>query len=163
MATFIKRWTSGEHLALLLPMVGFKVFWLAVLGAAIYNLYKPNFYDSSGYPVQIDWLAWDTYILLFGLAALNLTSLYGRRAAAKAPKSKLSHLAHGFTTVALIISLVGGGIFGIGNFMSSLNNFSYQTGFVRAFNVYLPILLDAALLIFVILKAFVAAKGEEDE
>jgi hypothetical protein len=59
--------------------------------------------------------------------------------------------------------LVGGGIFGIGNFTSSLSGYEYQTGLIRAFNVYLPILLDAALLIFVILKAFVAPKGEDDE
>lgn len=162
MATFIKRWTTGEHLALLLPMVGFKLFWLAVLGAAIYNLFEPELY-SMGYEVNVTWITWDTYIFLAGIAAVNLTSLYARRLAAKAKPSKLSHLAHGFATVALIISLVGGGIFGIGTFMSTLNGVAGGEGLIRAANVYLPILLDAALLIFVILKAFVSSKGEDDE
>lgn len=163
MATFIKRWTSGERLALLLPLVGFKLFWLAVLGSSIYNLFKPDPYDSMGYAVPVTWIAWDSYMLLAGIAALNLSALWARGKAAHAPKTKLSHLAHGFATVSLIISLVGGAIFGIGTFMSTLNNYQSETGLLRAANVYLPILLDAALLIFVILKAFVGSKGEDDE
>lgn len=163
MATFIKRWTSGEHLALLLPMVGFKLMWLAALGSSIYNLFKPEQYDSSGYQVTTSWVNWDTYIVLSGITALNLGSLYGRKQAIKAKPSQLTTVARGFTMVTLVISLVVGGIFGIANFMSNLNSYTGATGILRAVNDYLPILLVAGLLIFVILKAFVGSKGEGDE
>ncbi|MFM6979797.1 MAG: hypothetical protein ACKOWE_00085 [Micrococcales bacterium] len=163
MATFIKRWSSGERLALLLPLVGYKFFWIAVLGASLYNLNKPDSYDSMGYPTQVNWINWDTYMLLGGIAAVCITSLIARTIASRHNSSKLGHLAHGFSTVTLIIALVGGGIFGIGNFMSTLNNYYAQTGLVKAANVYIPILIDAGLLIFVILKAFVGSKGEDDE
>lgn len=163
MATFIKRWTTGERLALLLPLVGYKLFWLSVLGAALYNLFKPEAYDPMGNWVVIDWINWDTYMLLAGVASVAITSLIARNISAKAKKSKLAHIAHGFSTVTLIIALVGGGIFGIGNFMSQLNNYYTQAGLIKAANVYLPILLDAALLIVVILRAFVGSKGQDDE
>lgn len=163
MDTFLKRWTKGERLALVLPMLGFIVMWLACLFATYYNIYKPNPYDANGNQVTLNWYSWDTYMMLVGLAAVNIGSLCARGIAQKSRETRLGHLAFGYSTVALIISLVAGAIFGIATFMSTFVDYGAPSGIYRAVSVYVPILLDAALLIFVILKAFVGAKGEDDE
>lgn len=168
MKTFIQRWGTKERLAILLPLGGFKLLWLAFMGAAIADLLMPDpIVDvNTGIQTQGEQVRLSVYFILLGISALALTSTYARNLAARAEPSRLSHLAKGFASVLVIASLIAGAIFGIGNFMSNLNMYSSgsETNQVmRVLNVYLPILLDAGLLIFVILRSFVANKEHTDD
>jgi hypothetical protein len=63
--------------------------------------------------------------------------------------------------LAVIIGLVAGAIFAIGNFLGAFNNFSQRESLgSRLIDVYLPIILATALVIFVLLKAFVLRKDQ---
>jgi hypothetical protein len=147
--------------------------WLAFLGAQIWDLYNTiNPYDSMGnYNPASEQVKVSTYLFLFGIAALGVASVLGKGNSdkvysGKGTANRLAKASHGFTIIAVIFSLIVGAVFGIGQFGSAFNTFS-NTGhneIARIFGVYVPILLDAALLVFVILKAFVGKRdGDDDE
>ena len=168
MNTLEKRWGAPERLAILYPLGGLVVLWLAFLGAQIWDLYNNvNVYDNYGnYNLNSEQIKVSTYLFLFGLAALGVASVMGKAYAEHAHGSRLAKASRGFTIIAVIATLVIGAIFGIGQFGSA---FGFGMGqahnqLARIFGVYVPILLDAAILVFVILKAFVGKKdGEDDE
>lgn len=164
MNTFVKRWLTGERLAILLPIGGFKLFWFATLGAAVVDLfYTDQFYNDSF--VEPETVRWSVYLWVLAIAILALSSALGRQKAFEAAPTRLSHLAKGFTTVAVIASLVIGAFFALMTFMNSLSfNPDIQHNLtVRLLSVYLPILLDALVLITVVIWAFVAKRGNEDD
>jgi hypothetical protein len=101
-----------------------------------------------------------------GIAAVGISSVWAKGLAASAQESNRARAAKGFTIIAVIASLIIGVIYGFAQFG---NAFGYapdgvqRNELVRIFGVYVPILLDAALLVFIILKAFVGHKEEENE
>lgn len=167
MNAFFKRWLTDERLAILLPVGGFKLFWFATLGAAFVDLTRnDNLYNAMGvYQPQNETVRWGAYLWVLAIATLSLASAFGRQKAFGAKPTRLSHLAKGFTTVAVIASLVIGAMFALMTFMDSL---SYSPDVahnltVRLLSVYVPILLDALVLIAVVIWAFVAKRGEDDD
>jgi heme/copper-type cytochrome/quinol oxidase subunit 2 len=72
----------------------------------------------------------------------------------------LPRAAHRFGTLTVIISLVGGAIFAIGNFLGAFNRYGSREEnlLLRLADVYVPILLATALVVYILLRAFVFRK-----
>ena len=157
------------RIAIALPLGGLVVIWFAMLAALVADLFvRDPWAYSNGYNVRAESVHASTYLFLFGIAALGFFSVEGRRLALSADESRLTKLAKGFGTVAVIISLIIGVIYGFGNFMGAFNGSgpagTQHNELYRILGVYLPILLDAGLLVFLILRAFVGQHKEaEDE
>jgi hypothetical protein len=143
--------------------------WFAMLAALTAELFvRDPWAYSNGYNVNAETVHASTYLFLVGIAALGFLSVEGRRLAAASDDARPARLAKGFGTVAVIVSLILGVIFGFGNFMGAFNGSgpagTQHNELYRILGVYLPILLDAGLLVFLILRAFVGQhKEDEDE
>jgi heme/copper-type cytochrome/quinol oxidase subunit 2 len=79
--------------------------------------------------------------------------------------NRLARAAHRFGNLAVIIGLAAGAVFAIGNFLSAFNLFQGRTEslWLRFLGVYLPILLATALVVVVLLRAFVFRKDLKDQ
>jgi hypothetical protein len=152
-------------LALALPPIGLFVFWLATLVGAYFELFvdypqhQSASYNSSNafHPIS--------YALLIGYAAVGFASVTARRMSLRAAPSRLNSAVKTFSLVFVIGSLITGAILGfawfVGNFMIGAGT-GVDEG-MRVVNVYLPILIDAALLVFFILRAFVFTHTDDDD
>jgi heme/copper-type cytochrome/quinol oxidase subunit 2 len=142
--------------------------WFAVLAALVADLFVRDPWGySDGYHVSAESVHASTYLFLIGIAALGFFSVEGRRLAVASDQAQPAKLGIGFGTVAVIISLIIGVIYGFACFMSGFNG-SAPSGtqhneLVRILGVYLPILLDAGLLVFLILRAFVGQHKEAED
>jgi hypothetical protein len=76
----------------------------------------------------------------------------------------LARAAHRFNNLGVILSLLAGAIFAIGNFLGAWNQYNSlgDPPLIRFMNVYLPIILATALVVFVLLQAFVFRKDAPD-
>jgi putative Mn2+ efflux pump MntP len=107
-----------------------------------------------------------TYLYLIGIVVFGLLSLRGQQLALHAreisgPEAALPRAAHRFTNVTVVVSLVGGSIYAIGNFLNAFTGFFANEEvnlLVRLFNVYIPIVLATILVIYILLRAFVYRK-----
>jgi heme/copper-type cytochrome/quinol oxidase subunit 2 len=150
--------------AVALPLLGLLAAWVAFMGAVLVDLYVPQpTYDSMGnatFPEEIFHVA--PYLFLLGISAGAICSRIGQQLALKAraqlgDDNKLARAAYRFATLGVIIGLGAGAIFAIGNFMSAFNTYSGRAENLglRLLNVYVPILLATALVVYVLLSAFV--------
>lgn len=168
MSTTKKARPNQDRKAIALPLFGLSVLWLAIVIGSYTDLFVSDPWSgvNGGYDASLEAVHASTYIFLVGIATLGICSVIAKSKAEKAGNTKLAHAAHGFTLIAVIASLIIGVVFGFGTFGSAMNNAPTGTlhnETVRVLGVYLPILLDAALLVFVILKAFVGHKEDADE
>lgn len=156
--------------SILLPLGGLKLAYLSFLGAWFLDLLV-NYgvrYDQMGNVItqESPWM-WSRWVYLLGFVLVSLASLYGVRVARNSGDSRFARAGRQFASIAVIISLVVTAIFMFAIFMTSFESFGYYeepTLLQRLFNVYGPIVVLAALEVFVILKAFVSRKaGEDDE
>ena len=151
---------AADRLAVASPMIGLVALWCAVLGANLWQIYNNN--DGRAE------LNWAEYGWLVGIICLGAGSLLGKRFAEQAGESRLAKSGRGFTTVAVIISLISGTIYGFVVFMMGFvsTNFMGQSISLlsRMVNVYIPIIADAVFLVALILFAFVLKhrEGEDD-
>lgn len=155
-------------MAIALPLLGLTLLWLAALIAQFTDLYVADPWQSAtgGYDVALESVHPSTYIMLLGISGLGIASVWAKSLAAAAEPSNLAKAAHGFTVIAVIASLIIGVIFGFAKFGSAFDSMQAGTQhneLVRIFDIYVPILLDAALLVLVILRAFVGHKEDTDE
>ena len=76
-------------------------------------------------------------------------------------ENNLARAAHRFTNFTVIVALVAGSVFAIGNFLGAFNTFinREENLVVRLFDVYVPILLATGLVVFILLRAFVFRKA----
>ena len=157
-------WIVEEQLPFVFPLFGLAVLWFASGWAQIAELLqRPNYYVVGATSQNDQYLHAAVYIFLFALVVLGAVTVIGKRIARGLPESRIAKSARGFTTLSAIFTLILGVIFGFATFMSG-----YQANqgneILRIFSVYVPILLDAALLVAVIIFSFVAkGEGEEDE
>jgi hypothetical protein len=140
------------------------VFWLATLVGAYFELFvdypqgESASYNSSNafHPIS--------YALLIGYAAVGFASVTARRMSLRAAPSRLNSAVKTFSLVFVIGSLITGAILGfawfVGNFMIGTGT-GVNEG-MRVVNVYLPILIDAAFLVFFILRAFVFTHADDE-
>lgn len=150
---------AADRLAVASPMVGLVALWCAVLGANLWQIYNNN--DGRAE------LNWAEYGWLVGIICLGAGSLLGKRFAEQAGESRLAKSGRGFTTVAVIVSLISGAIYGFAVFMMSFVNSNFMgqpvTLLQRMINVYIPVIVDAGFLVALILFAFVLKHREGDD
>ncbi len=111
-------------------------------------------------------LRWSTYLYLIGISAVSVTSLLGQRVALALRNKEdfpLARAAHRFTNLGIILSLLAGVIFAIGNFLGAFGGYDRDApGLVRIFGVYVPIILATALVVTILLLGFVFRKDAPD-
>lgn len=150
--------------AIALPLLGLLVAWLCFMGATLANLYVPQpQYDNLGNAVvtkEIFQIA--PYLFLLGIAAVAVASLLAQGIAIKAREeskdaSSLARAAQRFSTLGIILGLAGGAIFAIGSFLGAFNAYAGRADNIglRITSVYVPIILATALVVYVLLAAFV--------
>ena len=155
--------------AIQLPLIGVAFLWAMMMLAQYVDLYREyQTYDKNGVqlPYEIT-LQWSVYLILLGITGVAVASLLGQRIALALRMendSPLALSAHRFNNLFVILSLVGGAVFAIGNFLGAFNTYDSRDAspLVRIFGVYVPIVLATALVVVVILFAFVFRKDAPD-
>ena len=158
---------NTSHKAILLPLLGLAMAWVLFMFASWSNLFIQPEYDSKGM-----WLndgptiRPSTYLYLLGIALYSLASLMSLRMSAREFVGNESDVgilraSYRFGNLAVIIGLAGGAIFAIVNFLTAFNqNQSEESLTYRLIGVYLPIVLATALVVVVLLFAFVVRKDQ---
>ncbi|MEY3561948.1 MAG: hypothetical protein RL068_1100 [Actinomycetota bacterium] len=156
--------------AIQLPLIGVVFLWLMMMLAQYVDLYMPYpaYDDQTGQqlPFEVQ-LQWSVYLILIGITGVAIASLLGQRIALQLrteQDSALALSAHRFNNLFVILSLVAGAVFAVGNFLGAFNNYDSRDAspLVRIFGVYVPIVLATALVVYVILAAFVFRKDAPD-
>jgi len=148
--------------AILLPLIGLAMGWVLFMFASWSNLFVQPEYDPSG--------AWlndgpairpSTYLYLLGITLYSVSALLGLQKSARDmaendTEEGIARAAYRFGNLNVIIGLAGGAIFAIVNFLSAFGQNQTDGGLsYRLVGVYLPILLATALVVTVLLLAFV--------
>ena len=157
--------------AILTPLIGLVVGWTLFMFASYSNLFVFPIYDSQGvYLGDTQAVKISTYLYLAGIVVFGLLSLRGQQLSLHARElagleAPLPRAAHRFTNLTVVISLVGGSIYAIGNFLNAFNSFGNENTnlLARLFAVYIPIVLATILVIYILLRAFVYRKQNVKE
>jgi hypothetical protein len=157
--------------AILTPLIGLVVGWTLFMFAIYSNLFVLPVYDDQGmYLGESQVVKISTYLYLVGIVVFGLLALRGQQLALHARQLAglevpLPRASHRFTNLTVVISLVGGSIYAIGNFLNAFTGFGSQDVnlLVRLFDVYVPIVLATILVIFILLRAFVFRKQNAKE
>jgi len=155
-----------SKLAILAPLVGLIGGWKFFMFAIYAGLFVYPIYDAQGvYQGDEQIIRPSTYLFLSGIVIFGLLALYGQRLALRARSlagvdDSLARAAHRFTNFAVIVALVTGAFFAIGNFLGAFNTYidREENLTVRLFDVYIPILLATGLVVYILLRAFVFRK-----
>ena len=155
-----------SKLAILAPLVGLIGGWKFFMFAIYAGLFVYPIYDAQGmYQGDEQIIRPSTYLFLCGIVIFGLLALYGQRLALRARTlagvdDSLARAAHRFTNFAVIVALVTGAFFAIGNFLGAFNTYidREENLTVRLFDVYIPILLATGLVVYILLRAFVFRK-----
>lgn len=155
-----------SKLAILTPLVGLIGGWKFFMFAIYAGLFVYPIYDAQGmYQGDEQIIRPSTYLFLSGIVIFGLLALYGQRLALRARAmagvdNALARAAHRFTNFAVIVALVAGAFFAIGNFLGAFNTYidREENLTVRLFDVYIPILLSTGLVVYILLRAFVFRK-----
>ena len=155
-----------SKLAILTPLVGLIGGWKFFMFAIYAGLFVYPIYDSQGmYQGDEQIIRPSTYLFLSGIVIFGLLALYGQRLALRARAlagvdDALARAAHRFTNFAVIVALLAGAFFAIGNFLGAFNTYidREENLTVRLFDVYIPILLATGLVVYILLRAFVFRK-----
>jgi hypothetical protein len=159
---------KSVRLSLKLPLVGLALGWISFMVAIWANLYVPQYeYDNNGQLISEPQVEPGTYLFLLGLVLFSIFALFGQRVALKAraeQDSPFAKAAHRLNNLAVIVGLVGGAVFAISTFFGGFNNYASREAspLVRFLGVYLPIILATALVVTLILLAFVFRKDAPD-
>jgi hypothetical protein len=151
--------------AILYPLMGLILAWLFFMG----GIFTDQLVDINQY-AQEDFsereLRWSTYLYLVGISSVSVTALLGQRIALRLRNVEdfpLARAAHRFTNLGIILSLIAGAIFAIGNFLGAFGGYDRDApGLVRFFGVYVPIILATALVVTILLLGFVFRKDAPD-
>jgi hypothetical protein len=152
--------------AIITPLIGLVVGWTLFMFAIYSDLFVFPIYDSEGmYLGETQVVQISTYLYLVGIVVFGLLALRGQQMSLHARElagldAPLPRAAHRFTNLTVVISLVGGSIYAIGNFLNAFNSFGQENVnlLVRLFDVYVPIVLATILVIYILLRAFVYRK-----
>jgi hypothetical protein len=152
--------------AIVTPLIGLVVGWTLFMFAIYSDLFVFPIYDSQGmYLGETQIVQISTYLYLVGIVVFGLLALRGQQMSLHARElagldAPLPRAAHRFTNLSVVISLVGGSIYAIGNFLNAFNSFGQENVnlLVRLFDVYVPIVLATILVIYILLRAFVYRK-----
>ena len=155
--------------AIQLPLIGLAFAWAMMQISQFVDLYTPYpAYDDMGNRLNPEvFLQWSVYITLAAISGAAVAALLGQRVALAVRAendSPLALAAHRFANLFVILSLVAGAVFAVGNFLGAFNSYDSReaTPLVRILGVYVPIVLATALVVYVILAAFVFRKDAPD-
>jgi hypothetical protein len=168
---------SSIKTAIRLPLIGLVAAWLLFMIAAYSQLLvQRTVYLGDGTSVYPDpRFQLEIYLFFLGITAFALAALAGQKLALRIrteSDSGLAISAHRLNNLGVVLSLVAGAVFAIASFFGAWDSYNPSDDPVglRFLNVYLPIILATALVVFVILAAFVFRKdapdipaGEKDE
>lgn len=167
----MKKLTQSQK-AIALPLIGEVWGWLFFVAAILANQLQNNQNYGTQYPTYqaAEFVHIGTYLFLIAIAGFSFSAVWSQSLAIKAraelgEEHSLARAAQRFATLAVVVALVFGAIFAIGNFMGAFgySESNARNPLVRILDVYLPILLATALVVFVILKAFVFRQGEHQD
>lgn len=151
------------------PLVALTFTWFSFMVAIYIGIRNPQVtYSEQGQPIYPEpYVGLQTYVFLLGItvfALVALRSLLTALSIRAKQESSLARAAHRFNNLGVILSLLAGAIFAIGNFLGAWNQYNSveDPAFIRFMNVYLPIILATALVVFVLLQAFVFRKDAPD-
>lgn len=137
--------------------------------AAVWSdLYAPfPRYDNNGNQLDEPQVQLSVYLFLVGLTLFSVFALLGQRkalAVRAVEDSGLAKAAHRANNLAVILALVAGAVYAIGNFLGAFNNYGSRDAspLVRILGVYVPIVLATILVVLLILFAFVFRKDAPD-
>lgn len=156
---------KNVRLGLVLPLVGVTVAWVALVIAAYMDL-QNNFFRAYGSPTVVP-VKVSTYVVLAGLAIASGLALIGFKLAdAEHLKSEtpIVRATYRFTGLTIVLALAFDVIFAFTTFIDSLNSSGvyYRTPptvWERFLGVYLPIILVAGLIVYVLLQATLFRKS----
>jgi hypothetical protein len=155
---------KNVRLGLVLPLVALTVAWIATIAAAFIDL--PYSSGQTAPAVRVS-----TYVVLGGLAAASLLVLWGfKRIDAEHHQNDsvpVVRATYRFAGLMIVISLAFDVIFAFVTFISSFNQTGVFGGMVptlmdRFLGVYLPIILVAGLIVFVLLQSLLFRKSSAD-
>ena len=151
--------------AIIFPLVGLAIAWVFfMVGIFTDQLVMVEQYAIDDFSEQE--LRWSTYLYLIGISAASVASLLGQRTALTLRNNEdfpLARAAHRFANLGIILSLLAGAIFAIGNFLGAFGGYDRDApGLVRIFGVYVPIVLATALVVTILLLGFVFRKDAPD-
>jgi hypothetical protein len=152
--------------AIITPLIGLVVGWTLFMFAIYSDLFVFPVYDSQGmYLGETQVVKISTYLFLIGIVVFGLLALRGQQMALHSRElagleAPLPRAAHRYTNLTVVISLVGGSIYAIGNFLDAFTRFVQDEVnlLVRLLDVYVPIVLATILVIYILLRAFVFRK-----
>ena len=151
------------------PLLALIFTWASFMVAIYIGIRNPQItYDNQGQPIEPEpYVGMQTYVFLLGIAVFSLValrSLLQALAIRSKNDSSLAKAAHRFNNLGVILSLLAGAIFAIGNFLGAWNQYNSINDpvLIRFLNVYLPIILATGLVVFVLLQAFVFRKDAPD-
>ncbi|NBU23585.1 MAG: hypothetical protein EBS38_06740 [Actinobacteria bacterium] len=159
---------KAVKLSVILPLIGLTLGWIFFMTAIYSDLFNlGEQYDKYGNITSEPQVQLSTYLFLLGITAFSVLALIGQKRALKLRNQEdtpLAKASHRLNNLAVIVGLAAGAFFAIGNFLSAFNQFGSRaaSALVRIFGVYVPIVLATALVVVVILFAFVFRQDAPD-
>ncbi|MEY4990957.1 MAG: hypothetical protein RIS08_1183 [Actinomycetota bacterium] len=159
---------KAVKLSVISPLIGLTLGWIFFITAIYTDLfYSFPEYDNQGKLLTEPQVQISTYLFLLGIAAFAAFALWGQKRALRLRNENdtpLAKSAHRLNNLAVIVGLVVGAIYAIGNFLGAFNNYDSREAspLVRIFGVYVPIVLATALVVVLILFAFVFRQDAPD-
>lgn len=148
---------SKLRIALLLPLVGLLATWSMYLTAAYIDL--PRGWRPEG-------ISWSIYFYLGGIVVVALASSFAFKisdALHVVTPTGITRSVYRFNGLAVVLSMAAGAVFAIGTFLESFGSGLMGRGGDKLIEVYLPIILVTAVVVFVLLQATVFRKSEVEE
>ena len=161
--------TATPETSIRLPLFGLSIAWVMfMLAEYVQSRVQTTIYMDDGsvwYPDPRFQL--EIYLFFLGITAFAITALAGQKLALRIRTendSALALSAHRLNNLGVVLSLAAGAIFAIGNFLGAWNSYEPTDDPIglRLINVYVPIILATALVVYVILAAFVFRKDAPD-
>lgn len=159
---------KAVKLSVILPLIGLTLGWIFFITAIYTDLFYPYpQYGDNGQLLTDPQIQVSTYLFLSGIAVFSGFSLWGQKKALKLRNENDSALAkssHRLNNLAVIVALVAGAIYAIGNFLGAFNNYDSRDvpAVIRIFGVYVPIVLSTIMVVTLILFAFVFRQDAPD-
>ena len=144
--------------AIALPLIGLVFTWALFMVGQWVSMAVAENYNNGPKP--------SIFVFLAALSVAAVTSLIGQGWAVAAHNKSdgqgIERAAHRFTTLTVVLSLAALVIFVLGNFLGSFNSGNSNRAILdNLVWLYLPIILATALVVFVVLRAFVFQRDDE--
>ena len=159
---------KAAKLSVILPLIGLTLGWISFITAIYTDLFYPfPEYDNNGNLLTEPQVQISTYLFLIGIALFSVFALLGQKRALKLRNENDTALAkssHRLNNLAVIVALVAGAVYAIGNFLGAFNRYDSRDvpALVRIFGVYVPIVLATIMVVALILVAFVFRQDAPD-